>query len=362
MIKQYLYNLATDKEKGISAGLPKAVLLLLSLIYGIALRVCRKLALSRAFRPSCKVISIGNITWGGTGKTSLVKLVLRVLKDNGRNPAVLIRGYGREDKNSPVIVKGRPEEFGIKGIGDEAYMLAEDFPDVPILIDANRRRSAAKAAGEIKADTVVLDDGFQHWKLERDLDIVLLNANDPFGNGRLIPRGILREPPSSLKRADIILFTKAGRQEREKLAALIKGINPSALMAYSDYVPRYFYDLADEKSTLEVDSLKGEAACVFSGIGDAGSFEKTVSECGVYIKLHLKFPDHHLYSDSDIIKIRAACRRNSINTVITSQKDAVRIKDCALFGGLRALALKAELEITHSKDEFVRRLLSLYTA
>jgi len=360
-MKQYLYRLATDREKGIIAGIFKAFLFFISLLYGLIMCLCRRISLSGRYRPPCKVISIGNITWGGTGKTSLVKWILGFLQESGKKTAVLLRGYGRRDRGRPFLVQGSPQRFGIEAIGDEAYMLAEEFPGIPILIDRSRKRASNKAYSELGVDTVILDDGFQHWRLHRDIDIVLINANNPFGNGHLIPRGILREPPSSLRRSDVILLTKTDLRNEDKLINRIKNINPYALIVYAKYIPQYFYNPTDREKKIELDLIRDKPVCVFSGIGDPESFEKTIADCGAHIDLRFRFPDHHYYSEKEIKEVREKCQRVGINTVITSQKDAVRIKKYELFEDLNILVLKAELTITENKDAFIQRLLSLYT-
>src|SRR3989344_3685960 len=192
-MRKYFYSLMTDRIHTPVAKAIQGVLWLFSILYGV---VVRALVLIYKFRlaPSCRlgkpVISIGNITLGGVGKTPLVECVVRFLKDKGLEPVVLIRGYGAD-----------------KQVGsDEAKLLEESLPGIPVLVGANRVKNARDFLTRNAADVFVLDDGFQHWRLRRDLDIVAINATNPFGNRHLLPRGILREPLSALRRADIFVL------------------------------------------------------------------------------------------------------------------------------------------------------------
>ena len=189
-IKTYYIDLVKDKRKGALAAFFSFFLLLISFIYGFFVKLtlrCYQMKLFKSYRPGCRLISVGNISWGGTGKTPLVEALAKFLQQEGKKPAVLIRGYGK----------------------DEIYMLKDKLKDIPVLAGRNRIRTARYALKHYGADTIILDDGFQHWRLERDLDIVLIDVKFPFGNRSLTPRGILREPLSSLSRADVFGLTNS---------------------------------------------------------------------------------------------------------------------------------------------------------
>ncbi|MEI8176684.1 MAG: tetraacyldisaccharide 4'-kinase, partial [Candidatus Omnitrophota bacterium] len=185
-MRGYFYALMTDRRHSPADVFLQGALWVLSLVYGAGVRILAggyKKKFFFPYRADCKVISIGNITVGGTGKTPASLLIAKLLEAQGRRVAVLIRGYG----------------------ADEYLMLQEELPECAILSGSDRITNARRAFYDFGADTVILDDGFQHWKIHRDLDIVLLDATNPFGNYRLLPRGILREPPQELTRADIIM-------------------------------------------------------------------------------------------------------------------------------------------------------------
>ncbi|MFZ5801102.1 MAG: tetraacyldisaccharide 4'-kinase [Candidatus Omnitrophota bacterium] len=356
-MKEYLYRLATDEAKGWLTLLPKAVLFILSLLYAAALKISAalyRLKLLKQYKLNAKVISVGNITWGGTGKTPLVVFLAQTLSKDHK-PAVLIRGYGSDLSRTSVWAK----------FGDEAFMLSETV-NVPVLAREDRLISARQAINDFSCDTLILDDGFQQWRIGKDLEIVVIDAAAPFGNGRLIPRGILREPLSVLKRAEIFFLTRTDLasnlpQLRERLAAL----NPEALIVESVHQPVGFYDLKKKDyriDELELASLKNVA--ILCAIGNPRAFEKTVSALGINVKLRFFFLDHHCYSTSEMDNIIETCRKEDIPVVITTQKDAVKLRDYVLSTdcGVRVLVLKTEIFITKARNEFLSRLSGLYTA
>lgn len=307
-IRSYLYSVATDKRRGFVASLLKSFLLLLSILYGLGLRVVLflyKCRILKTYKLDCKVISVGNITLGGTGKTPLVQMLAKALAEGGRKVAVLSRGYG----------------------GDEPYVLTQNLPGIPVLVGKDRVKTANEAIDKIGVDTLILDDGFQYWRLMRDFDIVAIDTVNPFGNQRLLPRGTLREPIFGLKRSYIYLLTKVdmGRDNLAGIKERLRGINPDALILESVHSPTRLYDIHRAKE-IDLNDIRGQKVCLISGIADPDSFEKTVENLGARAVLRFRFPDHYRFREEDIGRIINSCLRSQVNTIITTEKDMVRMK------------------------------------
>ena len=353
----YIYNLATDRERGLIATGVKSFLYFLSLIYGLAVRVLIFLYHLKPYQLNCKVISVGNITLGGTGKTSLVALIARYLKEKGHKVAILSRGYKRKVL-TPNLQLPTPNSMG-----DEPYMLKVNLKDVPVLVDTDRIRAAKRAIRDYGADTVILDDGFQQWRIKKDLEILTIDATSPFGNLKLIPRGILREPLSSLRRADIFVLTKTNlNPDNQDIKDFLSSISPSSLIAESTHSPLGFYRLDKSDAFLKLEALKGEVVTLISGIADPDSFENLIASLGINIGLALRFPDHYAYSQKDLENIIRESQRKNIATIITTEKDAARFYGLRITDyGLQFLILRIELKIIKDEQRFYNRLLRLYS-
>ena len=346
-MRKYLYNLATDKYNGFIARIIKSFLLILSLIYGLIVKIL--ILFYRLFpsRINCKVISVGNITLGGTGKTSLVEYIAKYLKEKGHKVAILTRGYKRK----------------INTMGDEPSMLAMNLKDVVVTVDTNRIMAAKKAIKDYSIDSVILDDGFQQWKIKKGLEIVTIDATNPFGNRYLLPRGILREPLSSLRRADIFVLTKTNlNPDIIDLKYFLEQINPKAIIFTAEHRPIGFYEINQNNVLLDRNTLKGKTVTLISGIGDPDSFENLIVSMGINIGLSFRFPDHYNYTQKDLAKISTASREKNIDTIVTTEKDAVRLYNLQLKTyNLQLLILRIELVITKDEEKFQHRLLSLYS-
>ncbi|MDD4939809.1 MAG: tetraacyldisaccharide 4'-kinase [Candidatus Omnitrophica bacterium] len=361
----YLHDLATDRRKGFLAGTIKSFLYPASLIYGLAVRALTFIYRLKPRALGCKVISAGNITLGGTGKTSLVLLIARYLKENGHKVAIVSRGYKRQIPNP--CLSGRQAKSRIpneEAMGDEPAMLKMNLKDVPVIVDADRICGARIAVRDFGADTVILDDGFQQWRLKKDLDIVAIDAVYLFGNRRLIPRGILREPLSSLKRADMFILTKSDLAPNNKdIKEYLNSINPAAPVLGSIHSPVGFYRMDKQDELLNINSLRGKTAVLFSGIGDPGSFEKLIKNLGIRVEFSFRFRDHHNYTRKDLDNITRCSEEKNTDAIITTEKDAVRIRNSRLTApGSGLLYLRVELKITDNEQEFHNRLLRLYSS
>ncbi|MDD5107942.1 MAG: tetraacyldisaccharide 4'-kinase [Candidatus Omnitrophica bacterium] len=317
---------------------------MLSLIYGLAvvsLVACYK---RRFVQLGAKVISVGNITLGGTGKTTFVEYLSNLLSLQGKKVAVLSRGYRRA-----------------QGIGDEPAMLQRKLPFVHVIVNKNRIEAADEAIRQYAADTLILDDGMQQWKIFKDLEIVTIDAGDPFGNGRMLPAGFLREPLTALKRADIFVLTQVGlAKDTSILTDKLKRINSKALIIESIHKPDGFNSVSNPGEFLELDALKEKSALIFSGIGNPQGFENCIDELGVNITKALRFADHHDYTQADIDDVIKEAHQLNLDAIITTHKDAVKIKEFQIKGA-KILALNIKLNITKNEAEFNRRLLKLYS-
>ncbi|MFA5410567.1 MAG: tetraacyldisaccharide 4'-kinase [Candidatus Omnitrophota bacterium] len=347
-MREYLYRLATDREKGVIPGFLKFFLLILSLVYGLIIGFLAFLCRLKLSYLDCRVISVGNITLGGTGKTALVEYIARCLKEKGLRVAILSRGYKRMKPS----------------MGDEPYMLSKNLGDVPVIVGADRIRGAKQAIEIHRADNLILDDGFQQWRIKKDLEIVTISATQAFGNRRVIPRGVMREPLSSLKRADVFVLTKTDlNPDTQEIKDFLKRINPPALIVESVHSTAGFYKLGESEETLNADALKGKIAALFSGIGDPDSFESLIKRMGIGIGLSFRFPDHHNYSEKDLDNIIRESEKKNIDTVITTEKDAARLlASSPVHGRASVFVLRIELKITRNEEEFRRRLLGLRRA
>mgnify|MGYP001606985809 FL=1 len=333
------------------AELLKAILFLLSFVYVFIITLVKlaySLRILRSLSFSCKVISVGNITLGGTGKTPFVKMLARRLTQDGHKVVILIRGYKRKNLN-PEPLNLNPEMMG-----DEGYLLFKDL-SLPVVVGRDRIKTANEAIEKYHPDIIILDDGFQHWRLKRDLDVVLINALNPFGNGRVIPRGILRETLSALRRADIFVLTKTDLAEDfKKTENELKEIGPSSLIVESRHQPIRLYDVNGKN--FELSYIKDKEVCIFSAIGDPGSFSKMILDLGAKVKFEFEFRDHFDYRQGELEKIINACKGSEVKLLITTEKDAVKLAAFNIGNTITILVLEVELILTKNRDEFYRRL------
>jgi tetraacyldisaccharide 4'-kinase len=269
------------------------------------------------------VISIGNLTFGGTGKTPTVIALARDLVRMGRRPAVLTRGYKRLHDGQLVVIGPDPRQTAAEA-GDEPLEIARSLPGVPVVVDADRARGGAEAK-RLGADVVLLDDGFQHLQLERDLDLVLIDAGDPWGGGRLPPLGRLREKPNALARADAVLITKVPSEWRPVVAEIEQVVDALApkLQVFVSRLRVSRVHLPGE-GWREPAMLDGRRVLAFAALGRPEGFAATLAEAGAEIVATRWFPDHHPYSEDDMGRIVAEAAAADAIPVATA-KDAVKI-------------------------------------
>jgi len=350
LFKENLYNLVTGKTQGPQAVFLRGCLLGFSFIYGVAVVILAGFYRIRPKRFNVKVISVGNITLGGTGKTTLVEYLSVKLCLAGHKVAVLSRGYKRNSR--------RP---GAQGLGDEPAMLAQNLPLVQVMVDKNRIKAGQAAIRDHSVDTLILDDGLQQWKISKDLEIVTIDAQNPFGNYRLLPAGFLREPLSALKRVDIFVLTQVRLgQDSSGLTAQLKRINSHALIVESKHAFKGISRLDQADVFIDYNFLKGKCVAIFSGIGNPEGFKNSVRDLGIKVAKYFEFTDHHDYTQADILRMVSEAQGNNLEAIITTPKDAVKIRELGIKYPM-ILVLKIGLEIIKNEAEFDRRLFKLYS-
>jgi tetraacyldisaccharide 4'-kinase len=339
----FLLEVILEERKGTRESMVRGLLYGCSKIFQLAVKTRRFLYNFRILRDSTlgvQVIAIGNLTVGGTGKTPVVEKFARELRDEGRNVAILSRGYRskpvplhkwlvnkiflRDDTTPPRVVSdGRSLLLDSDMAGDEPYMLASNLKDVVVLVDKDRVKSGRYAIEKFGCDTLLLDDGFQYWKLKgRRLDVVLIDRQQPFGNERLLPRGTLREPPSHLARASFIFITKSDGNTAE-LRRRIAQVNPSAGIIECIHHPLYLEDVfTGQRSGLEL--LKGRKVASLSGIAQPESFEQSLVQLQAELVYAKRFADHHRFTQQEILNAINRSKKRQAEAIITTQKDAVR--------------------------------------
>lgn len=339
----YLLEVILEQRRGTGATIIRGLLFASSKLFQLAIKTRRFLYNVRILRDSTlgvQVIAVGNLTVGGTGKTPVVEKFARVLRDEGRTVAILSRGYRskpaplherllnkillREDTTPPRVVSdGKSLLLDSEMAGDEPYMLASNLKDVIVLVDKDRVKSGRYAIEKFGCDTLILDDGFQYWKLAgRRQDIVLIDRQQPFGNERLLPRGTLREPPSHLARAKTIFITKSDGNSHD-LRRRISQLNPTAAIIECIHHPLYFEDVFSGKRE-GLEFIKGRKIASFSGIAQPESFEQSLVGLGAELVYAKRFADHHRFTQQEVLNAINRGKKRRAEIIITTQKDAVR--------------------------------------
>jgi tetraacyldisaccharide 4'-kinase len=306
-------DLVSGKRRGVGATVARGALRLAEVPYSLAVR-WRNRQFDQGGKPvervGVPVISIGNMTLGGTGKTPMVEWVCRVLRERGVRVTIVSRGYKAEDG----------------GANDEALELEQKLPDVPHVQNSDRVAAARMAIEEFECQAIVLDDGFQHRRIVRDLDIVLLDSQEPFGFEHVFPRGTLREPLSGLARADCLVLTRADMLvpgDREGLRKRAARFSPRASWAECVHKPVALATASGEDAPL--DALGGRRVAAFCGIGNPAGFRHTLASCGYEVSLFREFADHHSYTRSDLLSLAEWARQAEVAAIVCTQKDLVKI-------------------------------------
>ncbi len=368
--EQFAIEVILGKRHGKRAALLRWFLSGLAWIYRAIVQLRLWLYRKRVIRErqlGCLVISIGNLTVGGTGKTPVVEKFARALQSGGRRVAILSRGYksrkppllkrlanrfGAEEEFVPRIVSdGKEVLLNSRDAGDEPYMLARNLKDVIVLVDKDRVKSGIYAIEKMKCDTLLLDDGLQYLRLKHRLDVVLIDRQAPFGNEYLLPRGTLREPPPNLRRASYIFITKSVPGERnDDLIERIRRYNRTAEIIECTHSPRYLQHIYSEE-TLPLDYLQGRQVGALSAIAQPDSFEDGLRKLGAKITLSRHFADHHRFSEREIAGFLRRCASRNLDAIITTEKDSVR------FPRIRSLELpiyflRVEIEILSGEESW----------
>jgi tetraacyldisaccharide 4'-kinase len=344
---QGFHQLVRGDRRGLGAALARLGLRTLSIPYGLGVRL-RNWSFARGWIKTIAapvpVVSVGNLTVGGTGKTPCVEWIARFFRRRQRRVAILSRGYG--------AAEGRNEE----GRNDEALVLEENLPDVPHLQGPDRALLARIAAEELESEVLVLDDGFQHRRLKRDLDLVLIDATCPWGHGYLLPRGLLREPASGLRRAHLAILTRCDLVSSDCVARVrdeIRRWAPNLDIVETTHEPAEW--TAADRRTLPPAALAGRVAAAFCGLGNPEGFRRTLSKLGLEPIAWRTFPDHHGYTRADIESLRTWARELPAGAVVlTTQKDLVKIRlerlaDKELWALRIALQLRSGQELLEAK-------------
>lgn len=336
MLERRVRDIIEERDQG-RWPLIKVMLQLVSFAYGATVRLRSALyerGVLATRRLPCRVVAIGNLTVGGTGKTPMTVYVARQLQQQGKQVAVISRGYkGAAEKSGGVVSDGRRILMGPAQAGDEPYMMAHQLPGIPILVGQDRYRSGWAAIKRFKPDVILLDDGYQHLCLHRDLNILLLDARRPFGNGRLLPCGKLREPVAAAKRADIIVFTRS--QGPDVAPALPKAFPKDAPTFHAQHRPAFYRvtPIEEDKTShigtpltpFEPNAIAGHTVYAFSGIADNKGFRHLLESNGLEVVEFQEFADHYQYGKSDIEGIVQSSQTNSARWLATTEKDFYRI-------------------------------------
>ncbi len=342
-LEQFAIDVILERRHGFRAGLLRGILYGLSFIYESIVQLRLYLYRKRILRErtlGCLVISIGNLTVGGTGKTPIVEKFARALQAGGRRVAILSRGYKsvprpskhgwwdrlRHGTQDPprVVSDGQSLLLDSLTAGDEPYMLANNLKDVIVLVDKDRVKSGLMAIDKWKVDTLLLDDGLQYLHLKHRLDIVLVDRQAPFGNEFLLPRGTLREPPRNLRRASYIFITKSTGESNEALVERIRRYNRTAEIIECAHKPLYLENVITGE-ILPLERLRGTFIGSICGIAVPESFEGGLRALGARVDLATHYIDHHRYTEAELQRFINRCLRRDLEMIVTTEKDAVRM-------------------------------------
>ena len=345
-LEQYFLDLMAGRRKKWYDRSMICLLFVASRFYRMAVQFRHWLYERRIIRYQalgCLLVSIGNLTCGGTGKTPVVEVFARSLSQKGRKVAILSRGYRRKKRTfweklahafhsgemelpPQVVSDGRNLLMDSEHAGDEPYMLASNLPDVAVVVDKNRVKSGIHAIDEFETDVIILDDGFQYLRLKPHINIVLVDSTDPFGNGHVLPRGILREPIKNIRRADYIFLTKSdGSHKLHHLKNFLRRHTRRAEIIECCHKPKYLVKLFSNRESEPLEKLKGAKVAALSAIACPASFEGFLEELGATLVWKDHYADHHRYTSQEILDFVNQAKAAGADFIVTTEKDAVRI-------------------------------------
>ena len=367
-LENYLVRLI--QEKNADRDQPAGIRFLLAVLKGFSLLFAGVVSLRyalyavglmRRYPLGIQVISIGNVTAGGTGKTPVTEIFARTLAAEGRKVAILSRGYRRKEApwwkrlftqviEPPLVVSdGRHVLLDSATGGDEPYLLASNLPGVAVVVDRNRVKAGRYAVKRLGCDTIILDDGFQYQKLKHSIEVVLVDSTNPFGNGNMLPRGILREPARNLRRADIIFLTKC-RGDVSAVREEVRKYNSKAEIVECNHSPKVLKDVWSREE-FPLDWLAGKTVCTLSGIASPKGFENSLRRLGAKVVWCERYADHHRYDSSEILYALNRSADMGTDALVTTEKDAVRFPRFETTP-VRCLYLRIAIEILAGGENF----------
>lgn len=376
-LEQFLVEVILDRRQGKRASAIRWWLSGLAKVYEGLVSLRLFLYRNRILRErnlGCLVVSIGNLTVGGTGKTPVVEKFARALQDGGRRVAILSRGYksvkqpflkrlkgrlqGKNEIDPPRVVSdGKDLLLDSRTAGDEPYMLAANLKDIVVVVDKDRVKSGKHAISEFNVDTLILDDGLQYLRLRHRLDIVLVDRWQPFGTERLLPRGTLREPPRNLRRASYVFITKCNGEPNDELIQRIRAYNRTAEIIECEHRPLYLAEI-ETRANRPLSDLKGMKIGAISAIAVPESFEEGLERLGASIVARCRFMDHHRFTEPEIVDFIQECLDAGAEMIVTTEKDSVRFPKL-IQRALPVYYMRVEIGILSNSESFedcIRRI------
>jgi tetraacyldisaccharide 4'-kinase len=330
----------------------------LSLGYRIALAArerAYRLRLLSTGRLPCPVVSVGNITVGGTGKTPMVEQVVRCLRELGAAPAIVSRGYGRDTRGVGIVAHHEGPLLSPRAAGDEPLLLADHLPGIPVVVGENRLQAGQVAVHQCGASAIVVDDGFQHRTLKKDLEIVVVNGAAPWGNRRLFPRGMLREPLSALGRAGLVVVTNPRTPaDTETAAGTIRRHNTRAPIVVASYQVVGVLRVPDGRE-LPADALAGRRLLAFAGLGWPRGFADTLAATRVDVADLVEYPDHHWFEGRDLEELAGHAREIRAEGLVTTEKDWIRLRSLNV-PPVPLYVLRVQLHLDTGREQLLQML------
>jgi tetraacyldisaccharide 4'-kinase len=343
-LQKQFYDLVSGQKTGIAATTFRTGLRLFEIPYGFIISA-RNFLYDKQFLPIHRfpvpIISVGNVTLGGTGKSPMVAWLCRLFLEQNLRPGLISRGYG----------KGTHEG------NDEFMEMFHRFPTVPHLQNKDRVKAIQKLLQTEHVDLIILDDAFQHRRVARHVDIVLLDATSPFGFGHIFPRGTLRESLKGLRRADIVLLTRSNLTDeaaRQNIRQQVLAINPNIVWGETVHVPTSLVPL-ESFGNEPIESIRSQSALAFCGIGNPEAFRHTLEQCGVRIAALIPFPDHYRYTADDVRTLVRTAKELDTDSILCTMKDLVKLQRME-FAGLSLRAVSIEIQFTAGESAVRERL------